>query len=124
MKTVLAAAIVAATMGTTALVTAGPASADRVFLSFDVGNVAFAYRDGWWDRDHRWHAWRDRDEWREYRVRHYPYYRDYDHDRDRDGGWHDAEWRTRYRDHDDWRDRDHRDRDRDHRDWDDHHDHD
>lgn len=129
MKTVLAAAIFAATIGATALGTT-PASADRLYLSFSSGDVAFAYRDGWWDRDHRWHHWRDRDEWREYRVRHYPYYSDWDHDRDGDG-WREAEWRERWRGRgEDWREherwRDHHEDWRDHRDhredWRDHHD--
>ena len=78
---------------------------DRFVFSFDAGNVAFAYSDGYWDRDRRWHRWRDRDEARWYR-RHYAHdywdrpharayamgWRDFDHDgvpnrydRDRDG---------------------------------------
>jgi hypothetical protein len=57
-------------------------------LSFAVTDVAFAYRDGWWDRWHRWHVWRnaaERDWWRaHYAAR----YWDWRHDRDASMGWH------------------------------------
>lgn len=58
------------------------------WLSFRVTDIAYAYRDGWWDRWHRWHVWRsgaERDWWRDhYQGR----YWDWHHDRDPDLGWH------------------------------------
>jgi hypothetical protein len=50
-----------------------------------LGNVVFAYSDGYYDRDRRWHSWRS-DEEREWHRRHnartyYDYRRDRDEDR-------------------------------------------
>ncbi len=49
-----------------------------------LGNIVFAYNDGYYDHDRRWHAWRSNDE-REWYRRHYgrTYY-NYRHDNDRD----------------------------------------
>jgi hypothetical protein len=56
-------------------------------VSIQFGNVAIAYRDGYWDNDHRWHRWnRDRD-YRDYRDQGGSNYHDWDHDRGRDNGW-------------------------------------
>ena len=60
-----------------------------VGISVGFGDVAFAYRDGYWDRDHRWHAWRDRDDWHRFHDAHPDQFHDWNHDRDRDMGWHD-----------------------------------
>lgn len=85
------------------LSTAGTASAGNVGISINLGDVAFAYQDGYWDQGHRWHRWRNAHEARDYRARPHNHYhawnrdRDRDHDRDRDRdrdhdhdrGWHD-----------------------------------
>ena len=82
---VLAVALLAGTAG------AGVAYADGVTVSVDFGNVAFAYADGYWDRDHHWHAWRDAREAAEFRREHRDHYYAWHHDRDHDHGWHDAD---------------------------------
>lgn len=56
-------------------------------ISLDFGNVAFGYRDGYWDNGHTWHRWGDdrhRDSYRNYRGNRY---NDWNHDRDGDDGW-------------------------------------
>ena len=35
-----------------------PAAAQPTSFSFRVGDIAFAYDDGYYDRGHRWHSWR------------------------------------------------------------------
>ena len=70
------------------------ASADSFRFRFDTGNVAFAYQDGYWDHNHRWHRWHNHREMIEYQRRYHDHYYDWRHDRDRDHGWHD--------DHDHW----------------------
>lgn len=57
----------------------------NVTLGF--GNIAFAYRDGYWDNDHRWHRWHSRRDYRSYRHDHGDNYHDWNHDRDDDNGW-------------------------------------
>jgi len=71
------------------LSTAETASAGSVGISLNLGNVAFAYQDGYWDQGHHWHHWRNRHEAREYRARKHNEYHDWNHDRDHDRGWHD-----------------------------------
>jgi len=102
-------AMTAAMVSAVALLSmAAPSSAhaqDAFTFSFNTGNVAFAYSDGYWDNERRWHRWRDAREAREFRKHHgHRYYhrkhtsvhnrgwRDQDrdgvpnrHDRDRDG---------------------------------------
>lgn len=85
-------AAILGTAGTLAL-TAPPASAADTFrFSFSVGDVAVAYRDGYYDRYNRWHRWSNPREAREFRLRYSGRYRDIDrdgvpnrYDRDRDG---------------------------------------
>ena len=64
------------------------AHADTFRFSFNTGNVAFAYQDGWWDNHHRWHRWKNHREYMEYRQRYHDRYSDWRHDRDPDHGWH------------------------------------
>jgi heme-degrading monooxygenase HmoA len=56
-------------------------------FSFNFGDVAFAYRDGYWDNSHRWHKWRNSREHREYRNQHGDNYRNGYHHRYRGQGW-------------------------------------
>lgn len=66
----------------------GAASATDVHVTFDPGNVAYGYTDGYWTRDHHWHTW-DKPEYVEiYRKHPGAHYYEYRHDRDRDMGWH------------------------------------
>src|SRR5690348_284622 len=89
--------VVAAVIGATSLAAAAPAMADWGF-SFDAGNVAFAYRDGYWDRYHRWHRWDNPDQYRWYRAHYANNYYDWDHDR----GWHDRGWHRGWYHHKYW----------------------
>jgi hypothetical protein len=71
---------------------AGPhpaAARDTFSFSFDLGDVAFAYSDGYWDHDHQWHRWHNSREAREYRARYREHWHGWKHDRDRDMGWRD-----------------------------------
>jgi len=64
-----------------------PAHADNVTIGVGPGGIAFGYQDGYWDRDHRWHDWRDREEAERWRAENREHYYDWRHDRDRDQGW-------------------------------------
>lgn len=97
-------ALAAGALAVAGLLAAAPATtvaAQGFTLSFNAGNVAFGYTDGYYDNNRRWHRWRsDRErQWymKNQRGRYHAISRDRDRDRDR-------RWR-------DW-DRDHR-RDRD-----------
>ena len=92
MKHVLKTALVAGALGLAALLTPAPASAherDRSSVSVyvDFGNISVAYRNGYFDRRHRWHSWRSRDHRHAYcghRGRCHNY--NYRHDRGRHRG--------------------------------------
>lgn len=56
-------------------------------ISVGFGNVAFGYRDGYWDNAHRWHRWRNAREHRNYRRHYSGGYSDWNHDRDGGDGW-------------------------------------
>ena len=64
-------------------------AADDFSFSFDTGNVAFAYTDGYWDNDHHWHKWHSHREAVEYRKRFGDHYHTWKHTRDADHGWQD-----------------------------------
>jgi hypothetical protein len=53
-----------------------------------IGDIAFAYNDGYWDRWHRWHAWHNDAERIWWRDHYHDRYGDWRHDRDHDMGWH------------------------------------
>ncbi len=78
-------AVLGGTM-TIAAVTA-PAQAADVVVGVNAGGIAFGYQDGYWDRDHNWHAWRDQQEAAKWREANHDHYYDYKHDRDHDQGW-------------------------------------
>lgn len=59
----------------------------RTGVSVSFGDVAFGYRDGYWDNRHRWHRWNSDRDYQNYRGRHGGYYRDWNHDRDGSDGW-------------------------------------
>jgi hypothetical protein len=66
------------------------AHAGDVFsFSFNTGNVAFAYSDGYWDRDHQWHNWRNAREAREYRAHYAATYKNSRHNHETNNGWRD-----------------------------------
>jgi hypothetical protein len=76
---------------------ASPVSAANVTVGIGEGGAVFGYNDGYWDRDHRWHKWRDEREATEWRRDHHEHYYDWKHNRDRDEGWRDHD---RYWEHD------------------------
>jgi hypothetical protein len=94
-------AAIALTLASTAFATAGTSNAAGFAVtssdhgrdhrgssvSFDFGNVAFGYQDGYWDNSHRWHKWRNSREHREYRDQHHDDYRDGRHRRYHGQGW-------------------------------------
>jgi hypothetical protein len=62
-----------------------PAMAQPSGFSFRIGDIGIAYDDGYYDRGHRWHAWRHQRERDWYRANYRQSYRGYRHDRDGDG---------------------------------------
>lgn len=55
--------------------------------NFGFGEIAFGYRDGYWDNGHRWHQWSNDHDYRDYRRHNAGSYRDWNHDRDGSDGW-------------------------------------
>ena len=66
----------------------GGYGAPVVGVSFDFGEVAFGYQDGYWDRGRQWHNWQNEDQHRSYRSASGAKYYDWKHTRDSDNGWH------------------------------------
>ncbi|HEY6984136.1 hypothetical protein [Reyranella sp.] len=86
-KSLKTAAFALAFSSATALGLATAGAAD-VHITFDPGNVAYGYRDGYWTRSHEWHTW-ERPEYVEiYRKHPGARYYEWRHDRDADMGWH------------------------------------
>jgi hypothetical protein len=95
MKTRMNSAIVALGLAGATFAMSAPAQAQDVGVGVHVGgigvgvgigDVAFGYRDGYWDHGHRWHHWRE-GELGAYRNGPNSQYSDWNHDRDRDLGW-------------------------------------
>ena len=106
MRQLIKGSLIAFALVTAPLITAAPAFA-AVDFSLSLGNAAFGFSDGYWDRDHHWHAWRSRDEQRYFQTRYGEHYMAARHDRDRrdrDQGWRNERWWEQNQD----RDRDHR----------------
>ena len=89
MSKILNGALIALALTSTALATQSTASAARVGIALDFGNVAFGYQDGYWDRGHRWHRWHH-GEMARYQLVSANHYYGWRHDRDADHGWHDS----------------------------------
>jgi len=87
MKTLVLAAAVVTAFGLSTMTVAPAMARDTFSFSFDAGNVAFAYSDGYWDRDRKWHKWRNSREAREYRNRHGGNYTHRRHAREANMGW-------------------------------------
>lgn len=88
MYRVLKGAVVAFGLAGATFAAAGTANAGNVGLSVNLGNVAFAYQDGYWDHGHHWHRWHNAREGRAYRAKMGHDYHNWNHNRDRDHGWH------------------------------------
>ena len=101
MRMFLKGAAVALALAGTAFLTVGTSSAQGITfgssdygrhrggstISISFGDVAYGYRDGYWDSGHRWHHWRNNGDYRSYRGRRGNHYHDWNHDRDSDNGW-------------------------------------
>jgi hypothetical protein len=77
------------------LATVSPAAAAES-VTIDTGGIAFGYSDGYWDRGHQWHQWRDQREAQAWREKNAEHYYDRRHDREKDGGWRDDSWWNRH----------------------------
>ena len=89
MKHLIQGALISLALAGSPIVAAAPAFA-AVDFSISLGNAAFGYSDGYWDRDHHWHAWRNAEEQRYFRDHYREHYAGNRHDRDRndrDQGW-------------------------------------
>jgi hypothetical protein len=53
-------------------------AASAATLSFNFGNVAAGFSDGYWDNGHHWHSWR-RGELARYRAEHRDHYSNWRH---------------------------------------------
>ena len=73
-STTVAAALAIATLASATL----PSAAARV--TFDIGNVAIGYSDGYYDNDHNWHRWAHAADARHYRAVHKDQYHTWRHD--------------------------------------------
>jgi hypothetical protein len=56
------------------------------------GGIAFGYTDGYWDRERKWHAWRNAQDAAAWRAEHREHYYEWRHDRDPDQGWREERW--------------------------------
>lgn len=91
MRNIVKAMVIALSLSGATLLVAGAADArDRgdAAVSLNFGNVAFAYSDGYWDNNRRWHRWSNANEQRRYQKHHRNRYNNHRHDRDDDRGWH------------------------------------
>ncbi len=89
MKHIIKGALIALALAGAPLVASAPAEAAADF-SISLGNAAFGYSDGYWDRDHHWHAWHNKTKSQYYRTHNAEHYVAARHDRDRkdqDKGW-------------------------------------
>jgi hypothetical protein len=99
MKYIVITALVALALAAAPMTVAStPASAAAVDFSITLGNAAFGYSDGYWDRDHHWHAWRNRAEARYFRDHYKDHYYATRHNHDRKTmGWRNERWWDRHR---------------------------
>jgi hypothetical protein len=56
------------------------------------GGIAFGYSDGYWDRGHAWHPWRNAEEAAAWRAENRAHYFEWRHDRDPGMGWREERW--------------------------------
>ncbi len=78
--------IVLAVAGMTAFGASAVFAAD-VAVTFDPGNVAYGYTDGYWTRTHEWHTWDKPEYVQVYRSHPGAQYHEWVHTRDPDQGW-------------------------------------
>jgi hypothetical protein len=81
----LQAAFVAAALVIPSVAVTVPAMA-RSSVTVDFGNVSIGFRDGFYDKDHRYHRWARHDA-NAYRAQYQQNYRDMNHNRDHNRSW-------------------------------------
>ena len=94
MKTKIRCALLALAIVSCPILLSSSAGAATDF-SISLGNAAFGYSDGYWDRGHRWHNWRNKAEAEYYRTHYGEHFYDARHDRDRKDrnmGWRNERW--------------------------------
>ena len=84
-KMLMAAGAILCGAATLTVTATTPAMAQPAGFSFRVGDVAFAYSNGYYDHRNRWHSWRSMRERDWYRMNYRANYRNWRYDRDRDG---------------------------------------
>ena len=91
-------ALVALALAGGTLTVAMPAVArEDVNVQINPGSIAWGYSDGYWDREHQWHAWRNQRDAEWYRSHYRQHYYGHRHDRDHDEGWREADrWWDRH----------------------------
>jgi hypothetical protein len=62
-------------------------SAQAVDVTFNPGDVAYGYSDGYWTTKHEWRTWEKPEYVEVYRKHPGARYYEYRHDRDADMGW-------------------------------------
>jgi hypothetical protein len=98
MKHLVKGALIAIALAGVPVMASVPAVAAADF-SITLGNAAFGYSDGYWDRDHHWHAWQNKAESQYFRNHYKDHYvaARHDHDRnDHDQGWRNDRWWDRH----------------------------
>jgi len=75
MRIDLKAVLVVATLLLLPLANVAPAFA----VALDFGDVSSAYRDGYWDSGHQWHAWQNESDVVTCRAQHHNQYHDINH---------------------------------------------
>ena len=104
MKYIVKGALIALALAGAPVIASAPAAAAGVDFSITLGNAAFGYSDGYWDRDHRFHAWRNKEESEYFRNHYGEHYAAVRHDKDRkdrDKGWRNERWWENHEDRDD-----------------------
>jgi hypothetical protein len=89
MKYFLKTTLIALALTVTPIAVSLPAAA-AVDFSVSLGNAAFGYTDGYWDRDHMWHSWQNKAQAQYYRAHNAQHYVAARHDKnpkDQDKGW-------------------------------------
>jgi len=91
-KLTMTALVSVAFLGTAACSSTSPASARESFVfGFDSGSVAFAYSDGYWDHNRRWHSWHSPREAHAFRSRYPDRYTHRGHRHYPNAGWRDSD---------------------------------
>ena len=81
----LTSALLAACLAIPSIAVTAPAVA-RTGVTIDFGNVGIGYRDGYYDRGHKYHSWH-RNDAAAYRTKYHDNYRDMTHNRDHNRSW-------------------------------------